>query len=479
MAFATTSQAKTLQPMTSAVGQLLTASETPEVHVSAEYDTFKDVQLILIDGGTATIGGSEFELKSGANSAGFAAIASNRQVNGKPGQGSIIRINARFAAPDANINQIAGASTSNDSALFEYAGSEFGVSYGRGGEVQAQELIFTVTAGGAETADVTINGTVYPISFTATTLAQTAGQVAAQLNATVPNYSFSANGADVVIRSVFAAPSTGSFLYAATSGGLATGLFTQLAIGVARAFEFIGQASWNVNKMPVLDVLKNNTYSISFDGDVNFFIDDIDGPVLVHQLGYTNSNTFPMFSNQTFRLVWRILNIATPSATPSMFASKGGGFLQGQKALTADAISESNTKLAVGTTATNILTIRCRGIFGNKANFGAILPSILTGATDGNKGAIMEVYKNATIAGIPDFSYKNKSNSIAEIDTAGTDITGGELVASFTVLGNAPVVNLKLLNQQLLLGDTLTIGMRVTSGGGADMSVGLTWEEDL
>lgn len=463
-----------------AFDQLSVESEIAEIQTSARYDAFRKMSTLV--SGTSSVSSidGEWTAKSGTTAGSLAVIFSERQIICRTGQGSVLRFDARFDAAQANTRQLVGTANAGNAVYFGYEGLEFGVIHNHGGGVKIYELTFTVSATGAETADVVIDGTTFPISINATaSLSATATSVSAELNTAVPLYNFTQNGDTVVVRSVLADPAVGAFTYTATGGGTAVGAFVQISDGVLPTENFIKQADWNRDTFDDLVHANINFYTIRFNGDVEYYITDpVIGPVLVHKLENPNTDTNPLFGLAAFRNAY--VATATGAATEvTVRGSTTSAFIEGDKIQTEESNSSNNTKTSVGATATNVLTIRCREVYGTRVNLGRLLPIELTAFTDGNKGAILEIFKNPDVAGMPNFSYIDKDNSITEIDTAGTTVTGGLLVASFIVTSAGRDIAIEKQNEVILPGDIFVFAMRVPSGAAADMSIGFIWEEEL
>lgn len=79
---------------------------------------------------------------------------------------------------------------------------------------------------------------------------------------------------------------------------------------------------------------------------------------------------------------------------------------------------------SVGTTLTNILTIRNREVFGTKVNLGRIIPDLATAFSESTKASEVEIIEDATFSGPTDYSYEDEQSSIAEIDATANTITG-------------------------------------------------------
>jgi len=464
----------------SAFGELMASARDPEIQISAQYDTSVLVREVSVSGGSTDITGGEFTASSGTNAAGFAAIFSDNLIISKPGQGAEIIVGARFQAGVADNRQASGAATASDGITFGFEGTEFGVFFTHDGRVQIEELTITTPAGGAETAVIGINGTSFNVPITAGTVQHNAAEIAASLNTQAALYNFTQNNDQVVARSIFAAPEVATFTF--SSPGSAVAAWARISDGVTAIDDFFPQTAWNRDKLLtgdfILDPTMINTYKVVHNGDISYYVlnGETEDFVLVHRVAHSNSEQSPMFSTASFRLVWS--SISSGSTTDVVcrgtFAS---AFNQGRKVQTIGTQSASNGALAVGTTSTNILTIRCREVFGTKVNLGRILPSGITAATDGNKGAFIQVVKNATFGGELNFSYKNKDGSIAEIDATPVSVSGGEILASLAILTSISL-GVALFKNILLPGDTITLAMNVPSGASADMNASAIWEED-
>jgi len=466
---------QTLQ--TTAFGETQVASRDPEIQISAQYDTSTLVREVSLSGGSTGLTGGEFFASSGTNAAGLAAIFSDNVIISKPGQGVEIIIAARFDTPAADNRQTTGASTASDGILFGYLGTDFGVFYIHDGRVQVEELTITTPAGGAESTTITINGTGFTVPITSGTVQHNAAEISASLNSQVPSYNFTQNDDQVVARSIFAAPETGAFSF--SSPGAAVAAWSQVSDGVTSTEVFTAQSAWSEDTFPSLDRENINTYKIVHNGDISYSI--LDGTtgefVLVHREVHTNTAQTPMFSTSSFRLVWASTNSGstTDMVVRGTFCS---AFAQGRRVQTIGTESAFNTELSVGTTPTNILTIRCREVFGTKVNLGRVLPVGVSAATDGNKGAIVQVVKNAVFTGEMDFQYQDKEGSITELDKTALVLVSGEVLASL-VITTSVSLGVAFFNNILLPGDTASIVMNVPSGASADMNASAIWEEDL
>jgi hypothetical protein len=80
----------------------------------------------------------------------------------------------------------------------------------------------------------------------------------------------------------------------------------------------------------------------------------------------------------------------------------------------------------------------------------------------------------------PEYNYIDKEDSIAQITTTASTVSGGNLVASFVLSpGGSLSIPQAVFSDVIKLDQTQTIAMRVTSGGSSEMSVSEIWEEDV
>jgi len=456
--------------------ELLAAQLSPEVQISAEYNSTGQVDVLTTGSSTAGAEDGEFFATSGTGATDVAAIFSKNQIIPRHGQGSLFRFSARFDGGVADTRLSAGGSTASDAVLFGYSGVNFGTFYNHDGAVIVYELQVTGAASGGENATVTINGTGFTVPLTAATVQENAFEIAESLSSQVALFNFSQNDDTVVMRSIIAGPETGAFTF---SSSTATGAFTQLGAGVDTIRDFTAQTDWNVDKKPDLDPSKTNYYSIRHNGDIEYYVQDEDtgAEVLAHRQGLPNTLTRSIFGNASFRMSWFVSN--TGSTTPvTVRGSHGAAFVEGLKKMRLPTHSAEGDATGVGTTLTNIATIRNRIVFGTKVNLGRIIPSVISAFSEGTKGTEIEVILNADVAGVTNFEYIDKDESIAEIDRTPGAVTGGTLLASKVFLTDTEI-NLLIFNDLIQSGDSLTIAMRVIQNPAADMGGAGVWEEEF
>lgn len=465
-----------------AYNELITAQLTPVVQVSAQYNQPVGVGSFIIGGGTTTVSGGEYVVSTDTGADDFAVTNSIDQVISRAAQGSCSRFTARFSTPQPNSRMTAGVVSTGDSIEFGYLGADFGVFYDHDGLNGIQELEVTTPASGSENASITLDGTLFTVPLTSGTVEENATEIVASLTSQTPFFIFSQNEGTVVIKGLFSSAQVGVFSF---SSSTAIASYTQIELGAPVVSEFTSQANWSEDIKADLDPSKINYYTVRWNGDAEYFIQDSESKadILVHKTNLLNTKTTPIFSINSFRLGWNALN--TGNTTPiTVSGSQGAAFNEGVRFLSVPTNSTINSDvIGVGTTLTNILTLRGRDVFGNKNNLGVILAfSVSASCTGNNKNAIIELIKNADLttgALQPNYKYHNKDDSIAEVSTVASTVTGGQQLLVELL---SPETQKRLTAGDavdgLAQGETLTIAMRVTSGSAGDMSATMGWKED-
>lgn len=481
----------TKEPSITAYGEARSSEDTSQAQIDATYGLL-DLTLTVTDSaasGTTTVVNDLFTCKTGTSATGLASILTLAQVSTRPGQGIIAKFDAVFSAGIADSQQAAGLITAENSYIFAFLGTAFGIAATHGGVSESQELTITTPASGGETASITVAGTVFSVPLTAGTIQHNAFEIANSLEAQVSNYNFTSNDDQVVAQSLLAGPQ-GAFAF---SSSTAVAAWVQDTAGVLAIIDFIPQTSWNVDPrtsgsgVDILDPLTGNTYKIQVGsnfGSVSFFVQDNDTGlmVLVHQIKNANKNTLPNVTNQTFRLGWLSQNLGS-TIDLTTAGNAAGAFLEGRIKRSTPPRTEDNEQLAVGATLTNIITFRPRIHFGGKVNRAAVIPTQASLSTQANKSAFFEIVANPTFGGDLDFSYVDKENSIMEFATDSVAVIGGRLLGGKTVVaGSSETIEFNTTDLRefiALPGQVFSVAARVSSGAAADMQVLASWLEDL
>lgn len=470
---------------TTAFGELKVESMTPITQINAQYGLLTNVLTVTDNesSGTNSIVDNKFTCDSGVAADGLASVLTLRQLAYRAGQGAMARFTAVFSDGVVDNTQAAGLITAENSFAFAYIGTTFGILHAHNGKDELQELTLTV-AGSSENVTVTINGNPYIVALSGVgTVQGDAFEISESLNAQVINYIFTSNDDQVVIQSVLPGPQ-GAFTY--SSAGSSVGSMLQLVAGVAGTNDFIPQSSWNRDKMTALDPTMGNVYQVQFQylgfGAIDFYVED--GPtgefVLVHKIEFANANTTPSVSNPTFRIGWLSSNSGSNTSV-RIQGSSAGAFIEGLIFRDTPPRSASKEQASVGTSLTNILSIRNRISFGGKVNRAEIFPLLVSASSQTNKAAFFKIILSPTFNEPVTFTYVDKDSSIAEIANDAVDVSGGQEIGSVTVTNTGSIV-LRFNEGQVTAiypGTVLCLAAQMSSGAASDCQATATWQEDL
>lgn len=468
-----------------------TAQDTAITQISASHGLIGQV-LTVVDtavSGTTTVTDDKFTCQTGTGATGLATILSLRQVGSRPGQGVAVRFDALFSPGVALSQQSAGLITNENSYVFIFVGTTFGIVHAHGGISENQDLTITTPASGSETATITINGVAFPVPITTGNAEHNAFEIANTLNTLVSNYIFTSNDNQVVAQSLLSG-TQGAFAF---SSATAAAAWFQEHAGVSADVTFIPQTEWSedtrINSNPSinLDPLAGNGYQIQLGssfGQVRFSIEDKDtgSLILVHRLKLANTSTSPNVTNPIFRIGWVAQNFGN-TTNVTMQGSACGAFIEGDTRRHNAPRTVRNNQLSVGTTPQTIIVIRNRIHFGGKVNRVEIFLNILSASSQANKATFFQFLLNPTFLGDLDFSYLDKDSSIIEFATDAVGISGGLDIGGFIVPSNdGDTLTLNQTPDQdtiIFPGAVLAIVGFAAGGAGGDMQASITMQEDF
>lgn len=479
---------------TTAFGELAVAQPTPITQISAQYGLLDNVLTVLDDAssGSVSTDDEKYTCETGTASDGLASILTLRQLAYRAGQGAEARFTALFTAGVVDCNQAAGLITAENILAFGYVGTEFGIIYARDGHDELQELTLILPGTAAEVVTVTVDAIEYTVTLSGVgTTDGDAYDIAVSLSAQVPNYTFTSNNNQVVAQAVISQPQ-GIFVYNAPGASL--GSWSQLVAGAAGETTFIPQSLWNESTrmdgegVEVLDPTMGNVYQIKFQylgfGAINFYVEDSGSGdfVLVHRIKFANTSTSTSMNNPTFRIGWLVRNVGNTTNITTGGGS-AGAFIEGRIFRDNPPRSNSNNQLSVGTSLTNIFSLRNRSTFDDKVNRAEIFPLLITASTQSTKFAFFRLIANATFSAPVTWGYENKAGSIAETALDSVGVSGGREVGTITVVKESPGevrFNITLdTNTFILPGSWMTIAAEIPIGAANDCQASLTWQEDL
>lgn len=251
---------------------------------------------------------------------------------------------------------------------------------------------------------------------------------------------------------------------------------------------FTPQSSFSEDKLDgtgasgmTIDTTMGNVFQIQYQwlgfGEIRFFVENPGtGKLFIfHRIQYSNAFTDTSTQNPNFPFQAESTN--TTNATDVILrVASAGVFLEGLDSSAMFLVHGATASVATVTTEVAILSIRNNATYVGITNLILIQPKIITASADGSKPAIMNCYKNTTLGGTPSFTDFDSNTSPVSIDTAGTTVTGGIFLTSFSV-GKSDNNILYLTDVPILLapGDIFTV--TGTSGANTDISASITWEE--
>lgn len=220
-----------------------------------------------------------------------------------------------------------------------------------------------------------------------------------------------------------------------------------------------------------IDWTKLNVFVLRFEylgaGKMELWVEDNDTGnfVKVHTIHKTNRNTEPNFFDPNFHGTY----YADNGATSSNMVVKGASmafFIEGKAKLSEVQQPVHSSGLIEKTTVTTeipILTLRVKSTYGSKTNnieieLLDIAASIEAGAAN-NLGGV-RLIKNGTLGGTAaSWSDINTNNSVVEVDTSSTTVSGGTELMNVPLAGKNDKENRDISRWQEILhkGDTITI----------------------
>lgn len=220
----------------------------------------------------------------------------------------------------------------------------------------------------------------------------------------------------------------------------------------------------------ILDHTKLNVFQIQFQylgaGAITYWLEgDSTGLfVKVYTELYANLNTTPSVYMPNFHIMLYVNNGATTSDLVIKTASMAY-FIEGKTShielQQPQHTSDVQQKTSV-TTQTAIFTIRNKTTYAGKNNFIEVLLENVSGSIESsgaNNLAKIRMIRNATLGGTPSWSDIDPTDSVLEMDTSGTTVTGGEVLLATSLAGKNDRANQDLLPLSIILapGESVTI----------------------
>lgn len=478
-----------------AFGELSVEQLNPTIQYDFNYGILEtDLETFINQTGSVSQDQSMAILQTGTNTQGYAVCRSKRLSKYRCGQGNLSRFTALFNSPVINSLQIAGLFSSNNGLFFGYNGTQFGICKRSGGLFEVYKLTITTGASSNSNITLTLNDTANIIAVTSGTTQHNAYEISNEINDNINGYEAEQINNEVIIYSIVVGNQTGVFSFNAGSTGMIATL-SNVKQGNTNEEIWTYQSNWNKDVMDgssnlnnpsgvLLDQTKLNVYQISYQylgaGAIDFFIEDQTSGVLinVHQIKYTNQNIKPSLSNPNMPLGFSVANLGNTSNITMKSASMAS-FNHGIITRFRNPWSYSNNVTSLGTTNTNVITIRNCALFHGFINQRELLPVKINIANDSAKNAIIEVSLNPIISGEKNFNYIDENNSSSVYDISGTTISNGNILLSLAIGKTESLsLDIQFLNLKIERKEELSISARLVSGSNGEITASITWFED-
>ncbi len=493
------------EPFTS-YGEIPVAQLTPLVQLQFQYSVNPRLVRALSDGsGTASVTNSLLTLSTGTDAGSDVLLESVEHAKEHPGQGGLVRWTSIFPESGTNGTEVA-MGLGNEEDMFGYGylddsngNNVFGLLHRFGGTLEFRTVTFTTGSSGSGTVTINLEGAGTETELSGALSVQ---GVAREVGATsYAGYETQVIGGDVVFISHLAETKSGTFSFVDTdtTGAAATGGLVQSIAGSPPTNDFIPQSHWNGDRLDGqggdrnasgmnLNHAKGNIYEVQYQwlgfGAIDYSIEDESTGLftLVHQIKYANRHTVPSIQNPTLPLYASVKN----GSTTTDIILKGASMA----AFTEGVVDESQQGLQNGasgtlsgdlTTETAILAVKNKPIFQSSENRVEWAPKLFTFSADGSGGAsitTLRVHLNPVLGGNPVFTDVSTATSIIAVDTAGTTLTGGNVVATFSFGGTVParILDLTTFTVNQPPGSLVVFAVTIDQGTSA-AEFALIWRE--
>lgn len=238
----------------------------------------------------------------------------------------------------------------------------------------------------------------------------------------------------------------------------------------------------------IFDPTKLNVFQISYQylgaGAINFFIEDPKTGIfkLFHTIKYSNNNILPSTFNPNYHFTLWVNNKATTDNL-IMKSSSYAYFMEGSTSFIELHQPQNSTGIkskASITTEVAIFTIRNKTSFVSKTNFIDIFLENVTSSIEANSAnnlGSVRLVKNATLGGTLVWNDINTTNSVVEIDVAGTTVTNGTPIFPAPLAGKNDKILENLTSYKIILNPGETMTLAGLSANEATMQGSLLWKE--
>jgi hypothetical protein len=201
----------------------------------------------------------------------------------------------------------------------------------------------------------------------------------------------------------------------------------------------------------------------------------------VATIPYSNSNITPSIYMPNLKLFMYTNNKATTSNIILKSASYGY-FVEGKTEfgeIHQPQFSKSVTKTGV-TTQTNLITFKNKSTYNSITNYiDCFLERVMCSieASSPNNLALLRVIRNTTLGGVPSYTDISATDSVVSYDTAGTTITGGDVLLTIPLAGKNDKATENIYPFRIIMAPNDTITISGESVNSATIIAELLWKE--
>lgn len=448
----------------------------------------REVVTVSGSGGNLSVSDSQLVLSLDGTVNGYAHLRSKKYVPYRAGVGTLAKFTALFNSASADSEQLVGVGHQEDGYFFGYSGSNFGILHRSHGKLHMERLTVSVGSSTEEDISVVLDGTPYSSSVTNN----------GSTTATAREIAVSGTWSD--IWESYAVSSSVYFFPRTYRPALMTGSFSALGTTVTASFSTFRSGSsanevwhlqedWNLDKMNgngssgmILDQTKGNVYQIKMRylgyGNATFYIESSGSGRFtpVHQMKYSNRNIIPLFGDPAVSFNACIDSMGSTTAGDLRIASYGL-FSYGEKELDGRPEGYSNVRLGVGTSYTNILSIRNGPIKGEHVNRSTVKMYAASVAVSASAPVQIYLLKNPNFTGNPVFNQaSNQELESVQVSTSNVGVNvQGQITSLVLNSSGNDILDLADMNITLERGDIVCLAARATSGTAA-FAASLTWK---
>lgn len=236
-----------------------------------------------------------------------------------------------------------------------------------------------------------------------------------------------------------------------------------------------------------VDLTKLNVWEIRYQylgaGKIELCIEDRAGRfVVVHEIQYANKNILPSTQNPNYHHTMWVNNAGTTddivikSSSYAYFVEGMTRYFEMHQPQFSSQVREKTTV----TTEVAIFTIRNKTTYASKTNFIDIVLEVVgvsIEASSANNLGQARLVRDATLGGTPSFSDISTTDSVVEIDTAGTTVTGGKELLFTQLAGKNDRESENVTDYEIILAPGETITVAGSSANSATIDAGLLWKE--